>query len=106
MMGDVKVEKHWIGRIIRIRFAGRRISGVPRLCYVLRGEMEHSDFRIGMEFLTGAGRWRVTDIGTRTIIAIKLDQSDPSNYDGPPYAVVETVFDEYDFGGCEPTESS
>ena len=35
--------------------------------------MKHADFRIGTEFLTATGRWRVTDVGTRTAIAIKLD---------------------------------
>ena len=64
--------------------------------------MEHADFQIGMEFFTATGRWRVTDIGTRTIVAIKLDQTDPRNYNGPPYSIVETVFDEYDLAGCEP----
>ena len=62
--------------------------------------MEHADFRIGMEFLTATGRWRVTDIGTRTVIAIKLDQTDPLNYNRPPYSIVESVFDESDFGDC------
>jgi antitoxin ParD1/3/4 len=66
--------------------------------------MQHADFQIGMEFLTATGRWRVTDIGTRTVIAIKLDQTDPRNYNGPPYSIVESVFDEYDFGGCRPVE--
>lgn len=64
--------------------------------------MKHADFRIGMEFFTATGRWRVTDIGARTIVAIKLDQTDPRNYNGPPYSIVESVFDEYDFEGCEP----
>jgi antitoxin ParD1/3/4 len=67
--------------------------------------MEHADFQIGMEFLTAAGRWRVTDIGTRTVIAIKLDQTDPRNYNGPPFSIVEHVFDECDFGGCKPVET-
>ncbi|MGP7983740.1 hypothetical protein [Rhodoblastus sp.] len=67
--------------------------------------MQHADFQIGMEFLTATGRWRVTDIGTRTVIAIKLDQTDPRNYNGPPYSIVENVFDEYDFGGCAPVET-
>ena len=35
--------------------------------------MKHSKFKIGTEFLTGSGRWRCTDVGTRTIVAIKLD---------------------------------
>jgi hypothetical protein len=67
-----------------------------------RPTMKHSDFWIGREFLSGTGRWRCTDVGTRTIAAIKLDKDhDPSWYNGPPYAVLESVFDEYDMEGCE-----
>lgn len=62
--------------------------------------MDHSDFRIGGEFVTAAGRWRCTDIGTRVIIAIQLGASDSSWYNGPPFAVPEVVFDEYDLKGC------
>jgi hypothetical protein len=85
--------------------------------------MKHSEFRIGCEFTTGAGRWRCTDVGTRTIIAISLEpretveqtcddngiwherrylSNDPRDLIGPPYSIVEHVFDEYDFEGCEP----
>ncbi len=64
--------------------------------------MNRADFDIGREFLTATDHWRATDIGARTIIAIKLDQADPRNYNAPPYSVVESVFDEYDFAGCEP----
>jgi hypothetical protein len=65
--------------------------------------MTRADFQIGCEFLTAAGRWRCTDVGKRTIAAIRLDHDDdPSWYNGPPYAAIETVFDEYDFEGCEP----
>ena len=65
--------------------------------------MKRADFAIGCEFLTAAGRWRCTDVGKRTIAAIRLNHDDdPSWYNGPPYAVVETVFDEYDFQGYEP----
>lgn len=64
--------------------------------------MKHSDFRIGLEFLSGSGRWRCTDVGRRTIAAIRLNHDDDPNwYNGPPYAVVEYIFDEYDIGGCE-----
>jgi hypothetical protein len=67
-----------------------------------RPPMKHSDFRIGCEFLTGSGRWRCTDIGKRTIAAIRLNHDDdPAWYNGPPYAVVESVFDEFDIEGCE-----
>ena len=62
--------------------------------------MVKEGFQIGLEFYTASGKWRCTDIGTRVIVAITLDQTDESWYNGPPYAVAETVFDEYDFGGC------
>ncbi|RYY15629.1 MAG: hypothetical protein EON55_05980 [Alphaproteobacteria bacterium] len=84
--------------------------------------MNHEDFRIGLEFYTATGRWRCTDIGTRTVLAISLDtaeitrnnmdgslttrkltreQANQQNYfSGPPYGVVETSFDEYDLPGC------
>ncbi len=68
--------------------------------------MRHQDFVIGTEFFTGSGRWRCTDIGTRVIVAIQLNARDPSWYNGPPYAVAEMAFDEYDLEGCslDPTE--
>jgi hypothetical protein len=65
--------------------------------------MEHSEFRIGGEFVTATGRWRCTDVGTRTIAAIRLDlDHDPSWYNGPPYGVAEHVFDENAMEGCDP----
>ncbi len=66
--------------------------------------MEHSDFKVGVEFFTETGRWRCTDIGTRVIVAVRLDKEDPSWYNGPPYAVAEMVFDEYDTEGCSLNE--
>jgi hypothetical protein len=83
--------------------------------------MLHSDFIIGMEFFTGTGRWRCTDIGTRVITAISLEpremvrlgtdadgnrveqryvSDDLADLIGPPYGVAEYVFDEYSMGGC------
>jgi hypothetical protein len=83
--------------------------------------MKHSDFRIGVEFTTGAGRWRCTDIGTRVITAIRLDEVRIATvsggvksmralcyaeanaegwFNGPPYAVAESVFDEDGQEGC------
>jgi hypothetical protein len=83
--------------------------------------MKHGDFTIGGTFQCGEGEWRCTDIGTRTIIAIRIDSvSVGSNkpelrrtleraaaeaeswFNGPPYAVAEQVFDEYDIEGCSP----
>ena len=69
--------------------------------------MQHTDFEIGFEFECGGRRWRCTDIGTRTVIAIALEYpEDPSWYNGPPYAVAETVFDEYDMKACKPVEDN
>jgi hypothetical protein len=83
--------------------------------------MKHSEFAIGTEFWCGPGQWRCTDIGQRTILAIRLDcnvlerieggVSEPRAlyraeaealglFNGPPYAVLETVFDEDDFEDC------
>jgi hypothetical protein len=62
--------------------------------------MRHSQFKIGMDFHTAAGPWRCTDIGTRVVVAVKLDAPDESWYAGPPYAIAEHVFDENDLAGC------
>jgi len=80
--------------------------------------MRHDEFSIGLEFMTDTGQWRCTDIGTRTIIAIKISEvqvthqaddgqltsevarSDPSWFTGPPYAVAESVFDEDSIVAC------
>jgi len=89
--------------------------------------MNHSDFRIGLEFWCGDKRWRCTDVGTRVITAISLEPhevvelstprdssetprmrsyitTDPNWLIGPPYKVAETVFDEYDIEGCSVTQ--
>ena len=77
-------------------FEKKRIDFVPK-------GMKHSDFKIGREFLTETGRWRCTDVGKRTIAAIKLDHDDdPAWYNGPPYAIVEHVFDEDAIEGLSP----
>jgi hypothetical protein len=63
--------------------------------------MKHSNFRIGLEFMTATGRWRCTDVGTRTVVAIRLNHDDdPRWYEGPPYAIVEHVFDEDGIEDC------
>jgi hypothetical protein len=68
--------------------------------------MKRADFQIGTEFFTGAGKWRCTDVGTRVIVAIRIDDQDVHNLAGPPYSVAECVFDEYDLDGCalDPSE--
>jgi hypothetical protein len=68
----------------------------------LRCDLAH--LKIGSPFTNGGGEWIVTDIGSRTLSAIKLQQkmeSDPSRLAGPPYAVAEIVFDEDDILSIE-----
>jgi hypothetical protein len=65
--------------------------------------LEHNEFVIGQRYWCGGSPWRCTDVGTRIITAIKLEHDDdPWMYNGPPYKVVEYVFDEYDIQGCSP----
>lgn len=93
--------------------------------------MELDQFTIGEEFFCGGRRWRCTDIGTRIVVAILVDPEagmtftreeggqEPEPYtltgaqaaaegwfNGPPYAVAEHAFDEYDQEGCELLEGS
>jgi hypothetical protein len=65
--------------------------------------------KIGQEFKhpeTGH-LWRVTDIGSRTFLAIDITQgledhgNDSSWLKGPPYAVAEYVWDEHDIKALE-----
>ena len=67
--------------------------------------MKPSDFHIGLEFVYLAGfRWRCTDVGTRTIVAIRLDPGeDPIWHQGPPYIAEELVFDEVELERCHLT---
>ena len=81
--------------------------------------MRREEFEIGKAFHSGGRLWRCTDIGTRIIAAIRLDEVSVGGaggdrtldrqeadaegwFRGPPYAVAETVFDEDDQEGCEP----
>lgn len=59
---------------------------------------------VGGLFTCSGARWKVTDIGNRTITAIKITkiiEDDPTWISGPPYAVPEISFDEYDIEGIE-----
>ncbi len=79
--------------------------------------MELSEFEIGKNFCMSGKRYRCTDIGTRCVVAIELDlgtvgfnprtneetlhMTDAKSwFNGPPYAVLEKVFDEYDLELC------
>lgn len=66
--------------------------------------MRLADFYIGLEFVCGPFWWRCTDVGTRTIAAIRLAEDDPVWYQGPPYMVDEVVFDEVALAGARRTE--
>lgn len=58
------------------------------------------EFTIGIEFELSDKKCRCTDVGSRAVIAIKLDKDDLTYYHGPPYAVEEIVLDEYDLEAC------
>lgn len=85
--------------------------------------LTHDQFHIGLQFWCGNKRWRCTDVGSRVIVAISLEPhevrelervagdpenvharglvtDDPGWLNGPPFAVVEYVFDEYSMDGC------
>ncbi|MFK3648007.1 hypothetical protein ACI2IY_06155 [Lysobacter enzymogenes] len=64
--------------------------------------MKHTDFSIGTEFETCTGqRWRCTDVGLRSIVAIELrPELHPAWSWGPPYPVPEVTFDELDIAAA------
>lgn len=63
--------------------------------------MKLPDFYIGLEFIASAGyRWRCTDVGARTIVAIRLTGQDAMWHAGPPYLSEEVVFDELEIEHC------
>ena len=66
--------------------------------------MRVADFHIGLEFICGPFWWRCTDIGTRTVAAIRLVEDDPRWYEGPPYMVEEVVLDETELEDAHLTE--
>lgn len=75
-------------------------------------------WNIGDTFASSTGKWRVTDVGTRVIVAIRIDEvtvegsttktlseaeaAENGWFDGPPYSVAEVVFDEDDQNDLEP----
>ena len=65
------------------------------------------DYEIGRSFFYGFQRWQCTDVGSQVIVGIRLDKTDESWYNGPPYAVAEYVFDERALEQCDlkPTDS-
>ena len=86
--------------------------------------MKHGEFYIGLEFWSDGRLWRCTDVGRRTVAAIRIDSAEMTRsengrtttydltraqaeaagwFDGPPYAVLERLFDEYDQEGCSST---
>ncbi len=74
-------------------------------------EFSLSSVEIGGTFYCAGREYRVTDKGTRVIVAIEVTEaarSDPSWLNGPTYALAEMVFDEDDFPvmSLEPDVSS
>ncbi len=88
--------------------------------------MTLDEIRIGGEFWCSGRRWRCTDVGTRVVVAIRVYEATMAIskdgvvttramsgeeaeaigwFEGPPYGVVETVFDEDDLGICSLTRT-
>ncbi|RZS82048.1 hypothetical protein EV217_2861 [Phyllobacterium myrsinacearum] len=84
--------------------------------------MKISDFSIGIEFTVWGKTYRCTDVGSRVVIAIRIDEMTMATkqgdtishqvlsrteaeqqgwFDGPPYAVAEHILDEDDLEACE-----
>jgi len=51
--------------------------------------------------MCGGKQWRVTDVGTRVVVAIDDQHEDMTWTLGPPYVLAEHVFDENDLPVCE-----
>ncbi len=66
--------------------------------------MKFADFHIGLEFMEGPFWWRCTNVGTRSIAAIKLAEDDAVWYAGPPYMIEEVVLDEAKLADCHLTD--
>lgn len=86
--------------------------------------MQLSEFRIGAKFTCDGARWRCTDVGTRVVAGIRVDEVTIATtaedgsvktraisgaeaealawFNGPPYGVYERLFDEDDQEICEP----
>jgi hypothetical protein len=83
--------------------------------------MTLDEFHIGSPFWCSGRQWRCTDIGSRVVVAIRIDQTIITTiqrgvnsrraigqeeaertgwFNGPPYAVAEIVFDEDDLEAC------
>ena len=102
-----------------------RVADNIRLCDAAnpRTSLRHNQFCVGLEFWCGSRRWRCTDVGSRVIVAISLEPHEIVEcrriagghgefrirrfeataedwLNGPPYAVVEDVFDEHSMQGC------
>jgi len=61
--------------------------------------MDMVDFKIGGYFYTATGRWKVVDIGTKVVVAFRVDNiDDPDKYDWDFQNHV--VFCPFDLGGC------
>ena len=57
-------------------------------------------FEIGRLFEMGGRLWVCTDVGSRTVCAVPLDDLVESRDLGPPYSIKERVLDRYDMDGC------
>lgn len=58
-------------------------------------------FEIGKAFIMGDRVWICTDVGTRTVCAVLLEELLAAGDSGPPYSICENVLDRYDMDDCQ-----
>jgi hypothetical protein len=67
--------------------------------------MKHDEFVIGHLFSNATGIWRCTDVGTRTITAMRIKGDGVPEgdiwFEGPPYMVAEISFNEDEMPNCQ-----
>lgn len=102
--------KHWADQVL-IKLLVEKLETVQLLnslsqqSYTRSSDMDEdqefnlSDVERGDHFFCSGKEYIVTDKGARVLIGIEVDakaRNDPTWLDGPPYAMVEHVFDETD----------
>ena len=82
--------------------------------------MKHNEFAMGADFLYQDEEYRVTDIGSRVIVAIRVssvniyrdgkhltltkEEAEAEGWFKRPYALVEHIFDENEMPLCKPVK--
>ena len=58
-------------------------------------------FEIGKAFIMSDRVWVCTDVGSRTVCAVLLEELLAAGDSGPPYSICENVIDRYSMDACQ-----